>query len=211
MNINTRSLHAPASSRWTPCLIALALCGCASTEGPAPSQPAQSVHVPAYLLADKGCAVVAGGGVGSKFADPKINRIWSEVNKQVTGYLYRDLAADAYNVREFIVPAERTPGNEQMVIGDMIRERCNRLIQVAHTVGEDANGRFFRFDISVLRLVPKPAGMTDPKTNARTVGEFSRQYRYPRTEEAFDAFHTGTFAHQVYRDLQASGVLATMR
>ena len=211
MHKNACSAKSLSLWRRTPYLLALALCGCATTEGPAPAPAPQAGQVPAYVLADKGCAVVAGGGLGSQFADAKINRIWSEVNKQVTDYLYRDLTGDAYNVREFILPAERTPGNQQMVIADMIHERCNRLIQVAHTVGEDANGRYFRFDVSVLRLVPKPAGMTDPNTNARTVGEFSRQYRYPRTEEAFHAFHTGTFAHQVYRDLQASGVLATMR
>lgn len=198
--------------QWTSCLLALALGGCATTEGPPPAQTPQVTHVPAYLLADKGCAVVAGGGLGSQFADAKITRIWSEVNKQVTTYLFQDLAADAYNVREFIVPAERSPASDRLVIDDMVRQRCNRLIQVAHTVAEDANGRFFRFDVTVLRMIPKPAGMTGtPNTNVRTVGEFSRQYRYPRTEEAFHTFRTGTFAHQVYRDLQASGVLATMR
>jgi hypothetical protein len=159
-----------------------------------------------------GCAVLAGGGIGSAFAEPRITRFWYEVNKQVTDRLHQLLVAGRYRTVELIVPAEETRDNEQWVVQGLARHRCSRLIQVSHAVNEYSAGKFFRFDVAVMHLEARgaqPAGSSG--VPAVTVGDWSRQYRYPRTQATFESFHTGEFAAKVFGDLERSGALRPLR
>jgi hypothetical protein len=188
---------------------AAALAGCASSSPPTPVVPPG--QVPAYLTAQKGCAVVAGGGIGSSFADPKITSFWHQVNAEVTTQLHDRLAADGYRVVKLIVPTEQAPDNQKVVVQKLAQNQCNRLIQVSHTVSEDASGKFFRFDVAAMRMQPK--GDRAPGaggTNVTRVGEFQHDYRFARSAEVFSSFRTGTFAGTVYGDLKQSGALETL-
>jgi hypothetical protein len=159
-----------------------------------------------------GCAVLAGGGIGGAFAEPNITRFWYEINKQVTDRLHQMLLAAHYRAVKLIVPAEETRNNEQWVVQGLAQHHCSRLIQVSHAVNEDAAGKFFRFDVEVMHLQPnatQPAGSRG--VLAITVGDWSRQYRYPRTQAAFESFRTGEFAALVFGDLERSGALRPLR
>src|SRR3954469_15934577 len=152
-----RSVPGSSSStdmRRCPGALALAalfvLAGCASGE---------RARTPS--AGDAACAVLAGGGIGSAFAEPNITRFWYEVNKQITDRLHELLVAGRYRAVKVIVPAEETRDNEQWVVQALARHRCGRLIQVSHAVNEDAAGKFFRFDVTVMHLEPRatqPAG-----------------------------------------------------
>jgi len=158
------------------------------------------------------CAVLAGGGIGSAFAEPNITRFWYEVNKQITDRLHELLVAGRYRAVKLIVPAEETRDNEQWVIQGLARHRCSRLIQLSHSVNEDAAGKFFRFDVAVMHLEPRatqPMGSTG--VSAVTVGDWSREYRYPRTQATFETFRTREFAATVFADLERSGTLRPLR
>jgi hypothetical protein len=185
---------------------ALLLNGCASapdaTESPTDDAAASGT-------AAKGCAVLAGGGIGSAFADPAVTRFWYQINKQITDRLHELLRAGRYRAVKLIVPVEQARNNERRVLQGLARHRCGRLIQLSHAVNEDASGKFFRFDVAVMQLVPK--GSRSGGAEAVTVGEFSREYRYPRTSAAFDAFQTGEFAAIVFTDLERSGALEPLR
>jgi len=43
------------------------------------------------------------------------------------------------------------------------------------------------------------------------VGDWSREYRYPRTQATFDTFRTREFAATVFADLERSGALRPLR
>ena len=159
-----------------------------------------------------GCALVAGGGIGSAFAEPNITRFWYEVNKQITDRLHELLVAGRYRAVKLIVPAQETRDNEQWVIQGLARHRCSRLIQLSHAVNEDAAGKFFRFDVAVMHLEPRAVQpMGSSGVSAVTVGDWSREYRYPRTQATFDTFRTREFAATVFADLERSGALRPLR
>lgn len=198
------------------CLCAAAALAACSTPPapPSPSVPGAGPGVPAYLLANEGCAIVAGGAIGSRFADAKVSATWTRINAAVTIELHDRLVAQRYRVVKLLVPEEITGTAEQMVFESVAAQRCNRVLQVAHKVDEDAAGRFFRFDITLFRAVPKQGAAAEAAPGMVSVvarGEFQRSYRYPRTQEAFENFYTGDFAEKVLADLRASGGLGVLR
>lgn len=193
--------------------LALALGAC-STPPPDPVSPpaAAVVPVPGYLTAARSCAVVVGGSVGSSFNDIKVARVWHEVNRQISDFLYDDLSQDKHRVAKLTVPVEQSGNVASLAMSALAENQCNRLIQVSHTIGEDAKGKYFLFEVSVMHVEPKgerAAGALG--TNVVTVGDYKRAYRYPRTMEFLDAFHTGAFADQVYADLKRSASLEALR
>ncbi len=197
--------------RFKPAALALtfaALLAACST--PAPLTPPAAT--PAYFTSPTGCAIVAGGGIGSQFADQQVTAMWDKVNAAITTELHDRLVQNRYKVIKFVVPTERTQKAEDLVIANTATNRCNRLLQVSHKIDEDGSGKYFRFDITLFRLDPKDENR--PATQALTVranSEFQRGYRYPRTQESLDSFYTGTFADTVLADLTKSGSLAPLR
>ena len=191
-------------------LLAVVIFGCATPANQ--SSGAAATPVPSYITASRGCAVVVGGSVGSSFADLKVAGIWHEVNKQISDYLYDDLAANKYKVAKLTIAVAERSSVERLVMAAMARNQCNRVIQISHTVNEDARGRFFQFNVAMMHVRPKgerQVGATG--TNVVTVGDFQREYRYPRTAAAFESFRTGTFAALVFADLKQSGALEALR
>lgn len=197
--------------RTVPGFAVLFLAACATTPAPAPvsSKPAS---IPAYLQAQTGCAIVAGGDIGSRFSDKQVEENWSKVNAAVTTELHDRLVGKAYKAIKFIVPFKRAGKSEDLVFEHLALKQCNRILQVYHTVDEDDAGKFFRFDIAIFRAVPKPAA-ADPDARITVVAtrEYQRNYRYPRTLESLENFYTGTFADQAFKDLQDAGALAALR
>jgi hypothetical protein len=165
-----------------------------------------------YLKSPTGCAIVAGGGVGSLFADKQVTAMWDKVNAAVTTELHDRLVQQQYKVVKVLVPTERTRKAEDLMLSSLASNRCNRLLQVSHKVDEDAAGKYFRFDIALLRSAPAAdASSAADSITVRTAREFQREYRYPRTQESFDNFYTGTFAETVLADLTRSGTLQPLR
>jgi len=205
--------------RFTPLLCVAVVAGLSACTAPNPVQSdaaatsaAAPRTVPTYLTADKGCAVVAGGAIGSQFADPKITSFWHTVNGEITSLLHEQLAAERYRVVKLVVPSEEAQNNEKVVVRSLAANRCSRLIQVGHTIAEDSSGKFFRFDVVAMRMQPKAQDAVAPGgTNVTTVGEFKREYRFARNAEVFKTFSTGQFAGTVAQDLQRAGVLEPLR
>jgi hypothetical protein len=200
--------------------LAALVTGCATPQQkPADARPGlqsltfpPSETIPSYITSPTGCAILAGGGLGSTFADRRVTGFWHEVNKEITEHLHARMKVEKFNVVKLIVPIEQMRGQEQPVIEAMARHRCNRVLQVMHDVDEDAAGKYFKFKVSLLHIEPK--GQREPgakHTPVVTVGDFEREYRYPRNEETFKTFETSTFAYSVYRDLATSGKLEAIR
>ena len=186
---------------------AVSLAACSTAPPPAPTR-----NTPAYLLSPTGCAVVAGGDIGSRFTDRQVTAMWARINAAVTTELHDRLVLSQFKAVKFLVPAERTAKAEDLVFENLARHRCNRVLQVAHKVDEDSSGKYFRFDVSLFRAQPQE-GAAAPQDTVTVVaaGEFQRSYRYPRTQESLGNFYTGSFAEQVLADLVSAGVLAPMR
>ena len=186
---------------------ALSLAACSSA--PAPSA---APGVPAYLASPTGCAVVAGGDIGSRFTDRQVAAMWTRINAAVTTELHDRLVAGRYKAVKFLVPAEREGKAEDLVFEHLALSRCNRVLQVAHKVDEDASGRYFRFDVSLFHARPKDGAASTPASvTVVAASEFQRSYRFPRTQQTFDTFYTGTFAEKVLADLVAAGALQPLR
>lgn len=167
---------------------------------------------PAYLTQDKGCAVVAGGAIGSRFADVRITRFWHAVNTEITDKLVANLEADRYQVVKVLVPTEGVATQDRLITQQLAHARCNRLIQVSHTVDEDTKGKYFRFDVEVLRMAPKTGATVQAQgTTVIPTLEFRRDYRFARTPDVFGTFDTKAFATTAYLDMRGSGKLEPLR
>ncbi len=179
-------------ARILACLIVAGIAQAAGAQSAPPSSPA--------------CIVVS-GGTGSEFSDPRIDKTWVEVNRQVTDSLFDQLRQNGYAVREvFDEIADRNAKPQKSLVA-VARTGCAQMLQVVHQVNENADGKYFGFDITVLRFVADEGGPPKPGAHAHTVGDFQKSYRHPRTSQELDNFHTGTFAASVYADVVASGVI----
>lgn len=176
------------------------LSGCATPPAPEAATP------PAWLFEPRGCAIVAGGAVGSTFDDPKAGRVYFEVNRQVGAYIQEGLAGVGYRVVNLTVPPG-SGGADDQILRAMVQNRCSRVLQVALVVKEDAQGPFFRFDVDLMRLQSsdKPGAVPVNGVSVVPVREYGKSYRYARTKEVFDTFYTGEFAGKVADELAASG------
>jgi hypothetical protein len=153
------------------------------------------------------CVLLA-GGMGGRFKEPKIDAIWMEVNRQVSGYLMDDLWNNGYAVFKYIDDPAATVTNPPASVLALARHGCRQMLQVSHVVGEDGTGRFFGFDIDVLRMVPTGAPKVNGNIPVTVTSDYSKHYRYPRTTAELDTFRTGTFANQVFFDLEAARTLS---
>ncbi len=101
---------------------------------------------------------------------------------------------------------------DQVAVRELARNRCNRLMQISFEANEDNQGRYFKYNIHLLKM--EPNGIPDPtnkSTGVVTRSEYQRSYRYPRTVETMTTFNIGAFALRAYFDMKASGALETLR
>jgi hypothetical protein len=165
--------------------------------------------LPILASASGNCALVLGGSVGPSFSDPAAAAFWHEVNKGISSRLFDRLILEKYRIVRFTVEAADAPNIKDVVVNAMVRQRCDRVLQVLTLVGEDIRGKYFGFTISLLQAKPKQepdqSGM-----NSTLKSEYSMTYRYGRTPESFDSFKVGAFADSAFADIKASGVLSPL-
>ncbi len=194
--------------------VAVALAGCVTTNPP-PSPALQISHsgeVPAYLAEVPSCALVV-GGPGSSFADPKIGKVWYEANRQIIGYLYQLLSGEGYQVKRLMLEPDLSSSNVLSSVAlALAQSKCNTFIQVALDVDEDKQGKYFQYSVSVIHVAAKKENPRGPSgTNVTTIGDYNRNYRYPRTVYQLEKFYTGDFANRAFDDLKASGALSRIK
>jgi hypothetical protein len=164
-----------------------------------------------YLTAPRTCAVFS-GNMGSRFSDLRIQRTWNEVDRQVSDYLFESLSNGGFRVVRASVPPSEPAANIEAVLETVARNKCAKLIQITLQVNEDSGKRQFGFDVDVIRFIPKDKDkVVNRESNATTLSEFRKEYRYPRTEEGLKNFYTGKFASQVFYDLSDSGALENLK
>ncbi len=188
-------------------LLAALLSACST---PAPTTPAAT---PAYLTSPTGCAIVAGGGIGSQFSDKQVTAMWDKVNAAITTELHDRLVENRYKVIKFVVPTERTLKADDLVIADMGANRCNRLLQVSHKVDEDSVGQVLPLRHHAVPHRPERRGPTRGRLAspcARAASSSAATATRAR-RRSLDSFYTGTFADTVLADLTKSGSLAPLR
>lgn len=189
---------------------ALVLAGCSGTSQGGAAAGASGP--PAYLLADKGCALLAGGGIGSTFADEKATRFWLDMNRQLTENLHPWLRNRQVRADLLLVPFEGIRTQDQLVADRLAQAQCSRLIQVRHSVDQDAKGPYFTFTVEVLRMKPQASGLGIlGRTKVAPVSEYRQSYRYPRSPDLLQDFSFSAVAKRMYEDLSTSGVLEPLR
>lgn len=183
---------------------------CAAQPSPEETSKPVASQPPAYIFAAKGCAILVGGSVGSVFADPKISRFWATANEQISGLIYDNLIADKYKVVRLTVG--ENDDLQQVLVKAMARNKCSRILQLTHLVGDDANGKYVTYRVDALHVEPKKARLPgDTGTNVVTVGDYTKDYRYPFNPAFFVVFDFNIFAKAAYVDLKSSGVLKPLR
>jgi hypothetical protein len=175
----------------------------------AAQQPAGD-GIPDYLNAEKSCAIIlkllpqADAAAGRMEAA----RFWDTVNVRIVGHLLGMLDV-AHRVTALeIAYADREQLRTLAGIA-LAKGQCNRLLQLSHQVDQDAQGPYFTFTFSILRMVPERRETGG--TTVVTRGEFLKSYRHARTSAVMDSFMMDGFARQVFADLEAAGALAALR
>jgi len=168
---------------------------------------AQNPQGSATQPAERDCAILVGGN-GSPFADPKIDRFWFLVNREVTQRLQARLFENYRAEPLLIEPQERGRLREMTGVA-MAQYKCNRILQVVHDVNVDAQGPYFRFDVSMLGVTP--GSRTEGGLVVTTRGIYEKRYRYPRNAETMKTFSTSALGDRVFTDLEASGALEDIR
>ena len=135
----------------------------------------------------KACLLISTGAISlsSVSADPMADKFWVEVDRQLMVALQRSLNLDGY--RSFYVFTEIAQRNAQpslLSVGQK-NSKCASLITIAHQVGEDEQGRFFGFNVTVTHFVtPFSAPAGDPP---QVVFDYTRLYRFPLSQELMDS------------------------
>jgi hypothetical protein len=166
----------------------------------------QTSSIPAYFNEERSCAVVV-GGVGSDFENTKITQIWFDINMAVVKPFFKRLTVQHDAVKLMIIPSEKV-GAEKAIMETLAKNQCNRIIQLVHDVNEDDAGKYFRFNLTMLRVKPERQHLGG--TVARSSLEYEKSYRFPRTPEALDAFSAEALANTVFNDIEQAGALKSI-
>ncbi|TAK93187.1 MAG: hypothetical protein EPO09_13475 [Aquabacterium sp.] len=195
--------------RLTPWWASMLLATCLATTAMAE----EVVNAEAYPPNAYRCAVLA-GGTGSRFGDAKVDGFWREVNREVWAQLADQLRTATYDFDAVFTEASdsnsKTPLPKPLLA--VARSRCAQLIQISHDIGEDKDGRYFSFDLAVLRFRSKGrAASAQPGTSVVPYEDYSKHYRFARTEEALSTFSPTKLAGQIFQELIASHVLESIK
>lgn len=175
----------------------------------APVRAEEPGNMEAYPPNAYRCAVLA-GGTGSRFSDAKVDGFWREVNREVWAQLADQLRTATYDFDAVFTEASDSSKNTPLPkpLLAVARSRCAQLIQISHDIGEDKDGRYFSFDIAVLRFRSKArATSAQPGTSVVPYEDYSKRYRYARTEASLGTFSPTKLADQLFQELTASHVL----
>ena len=192
-----------ASRRLASLFIALAasllssIAAAQATALPADAQP--------FPPEPKPCLLVSGdGATSSVLADSQADKGWVEIDRQVTSALVEALKGNGYATSSFFIEPEARNDKSLPLMHAMMDARCARLLQVSHTLGDDATGPYFRFTFSMTHMVSSASGAARGDEFV-ALNDYARSYRYARTPAVMDSWRTGTFANTVFADLRASG------
>lgn len=155
----------------------------------------------------KSCLLISTGAIhlSTVSADPTVDKVWVEADRQLMVALQQGLNHDGYRtLYVFTDIAQRDAQPPRVNIG-VQNSRCGSLITIAHQVGEDDQGRFFGFNVTVSHFVtPFSAPAGDPPKVAL---DYVRLYRFPLSQELMDTFRPSDFASSLKSDLEARGMI----
>lgn len=137
--------------------------------------------------------------------------MYFDANRKVTSTIYERLTAEKYNVSILTVQPPNAKDAPDMMLKELSRKKCSRLIQVSTIAGEDKFGKFFGFNIEVLRIEPKSSTPTPGDRSAVVAGEYKKVYRYERNEENYKNLSLSGIGQQAYKELKESLVLENIK
>ena len=118
-------------------LSGLAMAGSAAAEN-APGAPA--------------CMMVS-GGAGAGFSNPAADKFWLDLQREINADVvveFHRAGYAAHQVFEEVADRAKTPIKAMVAIS---QSGCAVLLQVTLDNNEDADGKYFAFDVSMLRFV----------------------------------------------------------
>lgn len=174
---------------------------------------ARAQDVPAYLLAEKSCGVLIKGLAPPKtsadFDRAETARFWTVVNNAIIDELGNYLVT-GHRVTVLEIPHAEAPRTDRHVGLALAQRECNRILQLHWESDQDANGQYFAFTASIMRLA-NPRRSAERSTTGTTIEEYRRAYRFVRTMETLRDFRPGDFAEQVFEDMEKAGALDALR
>ncbi len=156
------------------------------------------------------CIVVSGGS-GSNLTPPQADRFWMEVNREVAHVLVLDLGMNDYPTHEAFEDIADRASQPRKSMQAVAQTGCAYLLQLAHDVGENGAGKYFDFEVTLLRLVGPDGGGPRPGGTVTTLGEFTKRYHHVRDSQEMARFNTGEQGNAIYADLLASHKLEPVR
>ena len=174
---------------------------------------AAAQDVPAYLVAEKSCAVLIKGlPVPQNEATTdamQAFRFWTMIRNMILDELDSYLVT-GHHVTVIEIPHAEAGRTTQHAATALAQRQCNRIVSLQYDVDQDAKGPYFQFTALVLR----PTNLA-PSGQAYTMGqlkdEYRRVYRFARTMEVIERFKVRDFASTVFEDMEKAGALSALR
>ena len=153
------------------------------------------------------CTLLYNGG-GTLTDNEKVNGVWTEADQRVNDGVNSGLAASGFDIRYYIARAQGSQARLAEVVAQLKETKCAKVIQVTRTLGGSPGTKFFSYAVLVIHLDEKRIGAG---TSYTVAGDYSKDYKYPMTEEVLRTLSLSGVGKQIAADIDASKVLADMK
>jgi hypothetical protein len=140
----------------------------------------------------------------SRFGDANVDGFWDTVDQAVGKFTTQALVEQGLDVRYFLSEAT----NSEQQLAEMVKQKnlttCERFIQIARHNGGGKSTPNFSYTILLFHLEQSSTG---GRTTYKVVGDFTKEYKYPLTEETFRTLAPSALGAQIASDIATSRAL----
>ncbi|MEO4030763.1 hypothetical protein ABH313_22265 [Chromobacterium vaccinii] len=131
------------------------------------------------------------------------NQFWQQASFQLVNYVYDRMHDNNYRVSITAIPARTSDDDITTILAIRAAEAgCKYIIQIPHSLIEHN----LEYTPGLLSLTP-----VSKRKIIVSSSEYQRVYRYPLTKETLDTMGPSSIGEQIFRDMQDSGILESLR
>jgi hypothetical protein len=161
---------------------------------------ASSVEAQTASANAPGCVLLY-NTMGGRSGNAKVDGFWTTVDQAVGKFTTDALTGRGVNVRYILSDAQHADQQLAEVVKQLKLTMCERVVQIVRHNGGGKDAPNFSYSVQLFHF---DQASTDDGTKYKVVSDFTKEYKYPLTQETFRTLAPSALGDQIAGDIAAS-------